>query len=332
MYFIRLALFTCIFIFSVLVAVLIQARWFYPPLTGTLALISDRDGSFDIFLLDIETLQLMNLTQTPNLHEYEPSWSPDGTQIAYVTFPTSEDFFPFPSNVKNGDLRLIKADGSQQCILGVQGVAPQWTPDGRAIVYTDWALKWPNSRGVTYPQGQLFSYDLYTGKVTPASPQPSAGYASVLSNRVWSRNGALGVQQFNYYTSTQVVYAGGGVFLPNTRQLLVWHASDPAPSPDGRLIALFTIRNELALDGRSMSAYNEGRISLIDPSGRWLVHLTPPLFGGNPTWSPTGHYLAYDAVGGNNHWGVEVIRANGQGWQALTPFDGHNYFAPAWRP
>ncbi len=49
----------------------------------TIAFASDRDGQIDLYLTDIETGQLIRLTNDTAIESF-PTWSPDGTTIAYV--------------------------------------------------------------------------------------------------------------------------------------------------------------------------------------------------------------------------------------------------------
>jgi len=49
----------------------------------TLAFVSDRGGQVDLWLTDIETGQLWQLTNDTAIESY-PVWSPDGTRLAYV--------------------------------------------------------------------------------------------------------------------------------------------------------------------------------------------------------------------------------------------------------
>ncbi|HEY8597667.1 MAG TPA: DPP IV N-terminal domain-containing protein, partial [Thermomicrobiales bacterium] len=49
----------------------------------TLVFASDRDGQIDLYLTDIETQQPIRLTNDTAIESF-PTWSPDGTTIAYV--------------------------------------------------------------------------------------------------------------------------------------------------------------------------------------------------------------------------------------------------------
>ncbi|MBN1933195.1 MAG: PD40 domain-containing protein [Anaerolineae bacterium] len=77
---------------------------------------------------------IRNLTQTPGVCERDPSWSPDGQQIAYLADAS-------------GEYELVIADqtGLKEKTLIPLGkksffYRPTWSPDGTKIAYTDKAL------------------------------------------------------------------------------------------------------------------------------------------------------------------------------------------------
>ncbi len=41
------------------------------------------NGFTDLYVLDLVTRMIFNLTRTPNANESNPAWSPDGAHIAY---------------------------------------------------------------------------------------------------------------------------------------------------------------------------------------------------------------------------------------------------------
>src|SRR5437867_97411 len=92
-----------------------------PGLNGKIAFVSSRDGGLDIFSMNPDGSGQTHLTHTPNFREVQPSWSPDGTRIAYASAPPAHIY-------------VMNADGSGQTQLtfdpSTSDRSPAWTADG----------------------------------------------------------------------------------------------------------------------------------------------------------------------------------------------------------
>ncbi|MCI0387378.1 MAG: S41 family peptidase [Acidobacteria bacterium] len=85
----------------------------------------------DIFTAPIEKGPVRNLTNSSNAHDKLPAWSPDGSQIAFISDKTGEE-----------ELYVIAQDGSkpaEQLTSGGKAMryAPAWSPDGKLIAFSD---------------------------------------------------------------------------------------------------------------------------------------------------------------------------------------------------
>jgi dipeptidyl aminopeptidase/acylaminoacyl peptidase len=85
-----------------------------------------------ISIVDVGTKQVRQLT-TGTRDEHSIAWSPDGTEIAYVTNPdpNSDEFFHY-------DIFAIKvADGNVRRLTAMESTeyAPVWSPNGKWIAY-----------------------------------------------------------------------------------------------------------------------------------------------------------------------------------------------------
>jgi Tol biopolymer transport system component len=83
----------------------------------------------DIFLMNADGSQQVNLTNTSDLDEGEAAWSPDGGEIAFSAGP----FFQEPR-----DVYVMAADGSavrQLTYEEADDSYPAWAPDGTKIVF-----------------------------------------------------------------------------------------------------------------------------------------------------------------------------------------------------
>lgn len=86
-----------------------------------IAFTSDRDGDDDIYVMDIDGGNHRNLTAN-DTHDDNPSWSPDGTRIAYDCGGVCV------LDVASGDVsRLTSGRGVPQ--------TPAWSPDGSTIAF-----------------------------------------------------------------------------------------------------------------------------------------------------------------------------------------------------
>ncbi|MCU0846212.1 MAG: hypothetical protein MUC76_14985 [Spirochaetes bacterium] len=75
----------------------------------------------EIFVMDADGSSERRLTVSPE-RMYRPSWSPDGSKIAYY-----EDTLP------TGNVFTMDADGGSKRYL-CEGSSPTWSPDGRRLV------------------------------------------------------------------------------------------------------------------------------------------------------------------------------------------------------
>ncbi len=85
----------------------------------------------DIFSAPIEKGPTRNLTDSSTAQDKWPSWSPDGSQIAFISDKSGEE-----------ELYLIPQDGSkpaEQITNGGKSMryTPEWAPDGKRIAFSD---------------------------------------------------------------------------------------------------------------------------------------------------------------------------------------------------
>jgi serine/threonine-protein kinase len=95
---------------------------------------SDRDGDFDLYVVNADGTDLRQLTNEEG-NEIEPAWSPDGTRIAYHQSGISSDLGPLAVLTLDGD-RVV----SEGLVPGPDLIVgrPAWSPDGTRIAYRVW--------------------------------------------------------------------------------------------------------------------------------------------------------------------------------------------------
>ena len=85
------------------------------------------DTTWSIHVYDITTGSLTRLTNAVGVWDSDPSWAPDGSVIAFTrTYPDQ--------NFRN-EIWMMNSDGSHQHSVGINGFAPDWSPDSMRLVY-----------------------------------------------------------------------------------------------------------------------------------------------------------------------------------------------------
>ena len=90
------------------------------------------DGKYDIWTTSTTIPNAEQLTNTRNVTDV--AWSPDGRWIAYIQ-NWSED-------TEEGQLSLVRPNGEDAHTLVVNGDAPDWSPDGKHLVYVHEGSLW----------------------------------------------------------------------------------------------------------------------------------------------------------------------------------------------
>lgn len=101
-------------------------------------------GARDIYIMNPDGSNVVNLTNSDSLWYNGPSWSPDGSQLAFMGFappqaePTIEANFGdiYVINADGTNLRNITAGTPQASLVGYANVAPQWSPIDNRIVFS----------------------------------------------------------------------------------------------------------------------------------------------------------------------------------------------------
>ncbi len=154
---------------------------------GERALFSARG---DIFTATIEKGPTRNLTHSSSAHDKWPSWSPDGSQIAFISDMSGEE-----------ELYLVPQDGSkppQQITSGGKAMRyqPEWSADGKRIAFSD-------------KDGKVYVVTLADRKMIQAADSRRGQ----IRDYVWSPSG-------NYLAFSMATNSTG------YSQIYVWNAAD----------------------------------------------------------------------------------------------------------
>lgn len=91
-----------------------------------LAFASDRDGDWDLYVLQLTDGGLTQVTNTPQ-YDSAPSWSPDGEWLAFETYLN-----------ENLDVSVVNVNSGEQIPLTEHAASdhsPAWAPDGRHVAF-----------------------------------------------------------------------------------------------------------------------------------------------------------------------------------------------------
>jgi Tol biopolymer transport system component len=265
-------------------------------------------GSYNIWSANATTGELKLWANTLTAEEGEPTWSPDGREIAYV--------------VSNRIEAVNEAGARRTVIAQVAGRtinSPSWAPAGSDIAYVgsggDQANLWVGSRQIT------------TGQDVFRFSRPQWVSASEL---MYAADGRIRVIDINTAAFRDVPFSAT-LEMPalsyekkrydfaSKKPQQVLGIVTPMLSPDGKSVVFQALNDLWLLDIEQKKR---------DGNPRRLTN--DSFYEVEPAWSPDGRYLAYSSdKAGTEDIYVRDMVTNAE--RRLTSLDGAEY-AAAWSP
>ena len=262
----------------------IHSTWANPIAFSSL---SD-ESNLEICTINSDGTEHRNLTNSANINEFYPTWSPDRTQIVFMG-----------SDGGAASLYVINSDGGNVTSLKKDYWArtrPTWSPDGMKIAYG----------GVD----GFYIFDLRT----KVEKNVRIYARHLIRDMAWSPDGHRIAFSSLDQRQIYVINVEGTNLRELTSESDIPHSHNRSPtwSPDGQQIAFSSSRNE------------SGGIFLMDADGGNVRELTN---GGEgfPSWSPDGSQIAFSVVGyigvidvdGNN---LKLLtEGHSPSWQSTFP-------------
>lgn len=267
------------------------------PGNGKIAFETNRDGNFEIYVMNPDGTNQVNLTNNA-AGDFTPSFSSDGRKIVFGSFRDNA----------NGEIYVMNSDGSNQIRLTNNTeveYSPAFSPNGSRIVFA------------SRPDINSNNSDIYV--------MNSDG-----SNKTRLTNNGGNVPSFSP-DGSKIVFTSGRdgdgsrIYIMNsdgTNQTKLTGASiyddSPAFSPDGSKIVFFSGRN------------GNAEIYVMNPDGTNQTRLTNNTAGdGQPAFSPDSSKIAFlSSRDGNDE--IYTMNADGTNQTRLTnnpAIDGQ----PSWQ-
>jgi TolB protein len=300
------------------------------PQGGAAVLAFDSNG--DIFTVRADGTDLRQLTSGPDL-ERTPSWSPDGTRLAYLswTAPGTESLVVMDAGGGNR-ATLVTTDAPNEYCLGTSQAA--WSPDATSIVV-------PTSEGCDS------RYDVVIVAADGSSQATrlvAPGVESV--SAAWSPDGTQiafqGRDEVTGKTGLYVIDLGEGDALKGgfqgrrvgegraPTQFDPW--SVPRWSPDGTELA--------SVSGEICSAVGNAGVIIVKADGSGQRALAAgPTGEYDPAWSPDGKQIAlHRTVEPSEYWNDRpctvrtwIVAADGTNERRLDALE-NDWPPPLWSP
>ena len=249
------------------------------------AIISHKDLQ-DIYVMNADGTSIINLTRSPRYNDSAPSWSPDGSKIAFNSSLRDGGIY-YPSRI-----HVMNADGTNPINLSQYDARGRlaWSSDSSKIAFT---CADPTAPGFYVSEKIL---EICVVNADGTNPVRLTHNSVSDAYPAWSPDGSKiafasrrgrDSEDEDFGSDIYVMNADGTNPVRLTEMPGSVHASDPQWSPDGSKIAFAT--NLWRYSGRYGT---RSPSAVMNADGTNLSPFWIPLPVGSYTWSPDGSQIA----------------------------------------
>ena len=262
------------------------------PNGESIAFSSNRLGHWDIFLMNLSSGELTQLTDTPE-YEGAPSWSPDGSFIAYEAYRDENlEILVGPAEAPtSGEIRLTASPATDH--------SPAWAPGGRQIAFVS------NGEVILADLDRTDDGRFQNISNTLLASESHPVWSPDGSKLAWASNsqniGRSGIYIWDANTQLPAQWLGDGNYP-------AWNASGDqiittVPAPNTNYITIYSIDGTLLQTLTPFPHQVNGLIwaNLLMPDPMPNDFTTAAQFTPAPLWAPNGEPLTEGAV---NRWAL----------------------------
>ncbi|HUT34000.1 MAG TPA: hypothetical protein VNE39_10995 [Planctomycetota bacterium] len=286
-----------------------------------------RDDNWELFVVNADGSEPVNLTKTPDFDELYPHVSPDGTKLCFVA-----DEGKGETAIRNA--YYMNMDGTGRTLVAKGGREPCWTGDGSGIVYLK--SEFDKFTPLDYATKGLFVFDLKTGT-----------HKEHVNKGIHHLYNIAAAPDDKWFVST--IHAGMGfkhaILAIEAGGMKVVNLQLPGCRPD------FSADGKHVAWGASDWALRVADFDLSGPEPK-MAHARDVATSREPTkiyhvdWSPDGKYVAFSRGPSKKRLGFapEMIGIPAEGWDicvadaskkdrwVLITHDGKCNKEPDWVP